>query len=85
MYRGSDKLKTKARLWFTCARVQLTKEVLGWRRAEGIRVKKGSNFADRLGLLFKPALARIKVDGWASELDRFEVNNLIRTILGAFG
>jgi hypothetical protein len=59
--------------------------LLGWGRAERIRVKKGANLADRLGLLFKRAFARIHVDKRMSKLDYLEFNDLIRAILSALG
>ena len=62
-----------------------SKKGLGWGRAEWIRVKKGPNLADRLGLLFKGTSARIHVDRGTSELDDLKLNNLIRAILSAFG
>lgn len=82
---GCQKVKTKAK-----ASVQLCKGVtsekgLGWGRAEWIRVKKGPNLADRLGLLFKGAFARIHVDGGTSELDDLKLNDLIRAIFSALG
>ena len=62
-----------------------SKKGLGWGRAEWIRVKKGPNLADRLGLLFKPAFARIHVGGGSSELDDLKLNDLIRAILSTLG
>jgi len=48
-------------------------------------VKESPNLADRLGLLFEGAFARIHVDGGTSELDNLKLNDLIRAILSAFG